>query len=96
MIIIVINKYIIHLLLYLNNNINIYNKKTNNINTLGIFIIILNLVNIELKLLVKVIKILNIGLRKENINDINETGQTIRLTKGTNSIFINTELKLTS
>ena len=74
MIIIVINKYIIHLLLYLNNNINIYNKKTNNINTLGIFIIILNLVNIELKLLVKVIKILNIGLRKENINDINETG----------------------
>ena len=74
MIIIVINKYIIHLLLYLNNNINIYNKKTNNIDTLGIFIIILNLVNIELKLLVKVIKILNIGLRKENINDINETG----------------------
>ena len=74
MIIIVINKYIIHLLLYLNNNINIYNKKTNNIDTLGIFIIILNLVNIELKLLVKVIKISNIGLRKENINDINETG----------------------
>lgn len=96
MIIIVINKYIIHLLLYLNNNINIYNKKTNNIDTLGIFIIILNLVNIELKLLVKVIKILNIGLRKENINDINETGQTIRLTKGTNTILINTELKLIS
>ena len=74
MIIIVINKYIIHLLLYLNNNINIYNKKTNNIDTLGIFIIILNLVNIELSVLVKVVKILNIGLRKGNINDINETG----------------------
>ena len=56
------------------NNINIYNKKTNNIDTLGIFINILNLVNIELNVLVKTIKILNTGLRNENVNDISAKG----------------------
>ena len=54
--------------------INIYNKKTNNIDTLGIFINILNLVNIELNVLVKAIKILNTGLRNENVNDISAKG----------------------